>query len=102
MTEDQAKACGLPPRERTIIAPEGGWEPRTYYVVEVASRPTNPIHRAIFYSGFLNKGEPAGYNAIWNATYEVGDQYPISKCHYLKVIAQIEGIRWVATFKGRW
>lgn len=89
MTEDQAKACGLPPRERTIIAPEGGWEPRTYYVAEVASRPTNPIHRAIFYSGFLNNGEPAGYNAIYNATYELEDIKPIQRAHYLKVVCKI-------------
>lgn len=97
MDEEQRVRCGLPPKEKTVIAPEGGWRASTYYVVDVAYSKTNPIHRAIFYSGFLNGNsagtEPGGYNAIWNASYEVGEQYPVSKCHYLKVIAQIEGIR---------
>lgn len=86
---DELKGIGLPPAERTIIPPEGGWVPRTYYVVEVASRPSNLIHRAIFYSGFLNEGVPAGYNAIYNATYEREDIKPIQRVHYLKAITDI-------------
>ena len=86
---------GLPPKERTIIPPPGGWRDRTYYVVDVAHCSTNVVHRAIFYSGFLNEhnGEPGGYNTIWNASYEVGNQYPLRECHYLKVLSQIEGLR---------
>lgn len=86
---------GLPPKERTIIPPEGGWEERTYYVVEVAYRTSNLIHRAIFYTGFLNgnkeRTEPGGYNDIWCGSYEVG-QRPFRSAHYLKAISKIEGI----------
>lgn len=94
MNAEQRVQCGLPPEKKTIIPPGGGWEPRTYYVVDVAFSSHNVVHRSIFYSGFLNGDNegPGGYNVVWNASYEVGDHYPISKCHYLKVISKIEGI----------
>lgn len=81
----------MPPKEKTIIPPAGGWKERTYYVVETAINPCNVVHRAIFYSGFLDKGEPAGYNVVWNATYS-GATHKLHKYHYLKVISEIGGI----------
>lgn len=48
--------------ERKIYAPEGGWKPQAFYVVEVSFNESNPIHLDIFYTGFLNNGNPAGYN----------------------------------------
>lgn len=42
--------------KKTIIPPEHGWKERQYYVVEVAFNEHNPIHKALFYSGFLNGG----------------------------------------------
>ena len=53
----------------TIIPPPGGWLPSRYYVVEVAYGMNNPIHKVIFYTGFLNDetGDPAGYNCILSA-----------------------------------
>lgn len=80
----------LPPKERTIYPPAGGWKPQTYYVAHVAHRSTNVVHRAVFYSGFLDKYKnPQGYNVVWNATYESGDQWPIHEAHYLRVVAEI-------------
>lgn len=77
----------LPPNERTIVPPVAGWEDRTYYVVDVAMHRTNPIHRSIFYSGFLSdKDHPANYNAVWGN----GSNTPINKVHYLKVIRKID------------
>jgi hypothetical protein len=77
-------------RTQTILPPKDGWQPNTVYLVEVAMHESNPIHRALFYSGFLNgKGEdgewPGGYN---NVISPVSPQEPvqISKVRYLKVI----------------
>lgn len=80
----------LPPAKQ-IIPPEGGWEPNTYYAVDVAFRSSNPVHRAIFYSGFLNdgKGGPGGYNGVFSHSYEE-QQYPIHRTYYLKVIRKLE------------
>lgn len=79
----------LPPAERTIIGPKEGWAPETYYVVEVSVGKSNPIHKAIFFSGFLNGGEgqPGGYNQIWNPTSE--PQY-FSTIHYLRVVEKLQ------------
>lgn len=84
----------LPPGKQTIIAPKNGWEPKTYYIVEVAFNKANPIHRAIFYSGFLNAPvkNPDGYNQIWNPSYEPGETKQITDAHYLKVIRKIKGV----------
>jgi len=84
----------MPPAKRTIIAPEGGWKRQAYYAVEVSVSRTNPVHRAIFYTGFLNGNnegtEPGGYNAIWNPIYE--QPMKIGFIHYLKVVGQIDTV----------
>lgn len=78
---------------QTIIGPEFGWKEQTVYLVEVSWSETNPIHRALYYSGFLNgepEGTPGGYNGVMypNAPEESppsmwrGMRY----LHYLKVI----------------
>lgn len=74
----------MPPKERTIIAPEGGWQPHTLYLVEVSMRRSNPIHESYFHTGFLDcRGNPAGYSYSWsNASDEVG----FSMLHYLRPI----------------
>lgn len=50
--------------------PEEPWEPESYYVVNVSMRPGNPWHKAILYTGFLDKGRPCGYSGIINPSYE--------------------------------
>jgi len=53
--------------------PEGGWKPNTIYLVKVAWNPNNPIHSAIFYSGFLDdKGMPGTYSCLLTPNYEAG------------------------------
>jgi len=72
----------MPPEKRTIIKPDGGWKPQTYYVVEAAFTHSNPIHRYIFFSGFINsKGDPSGYNEIYGTE---GASY--SSVHYIKAV----------------
>jgi hypothetical protein len=43
-------------------APEGGWEERTWYLVEVAFNNNNPVHKKMFFTGFISDGKPCGYN----------------------------------------
>lgn len=82
----------MPPEERTIIPPEEGWEEQCYYSVDAAYSQHNPIHRAIFYTGFLNgnseRTEPGGYNQVWNPSY--GISYRIEDFHYLHVLKKLE------------
>ena len=40
------------------------WFEQTYYIVEVAFNANNPIHKKIFFSGFLHGGKPCGYNGF--------------------------------------
>lgn len=95
----------LPPCKRTIIPPPNGWKPRTYYTVEVAWTEHNVIHKAVFYTGFLNgpNGEPGGYNQIWNPTYDRPVHYNnlrqnhsyefgLERVHYLKAVCELPSL----------
>lgn len=81
------------PVPKMIVPPVEGWEENTWYLVEVSYRSQNPIHRALFYSGFLN-GQPEGtapwpgsYSGIIPANYVSYDPpTPINRIHYLKAI----------------
>ena len=76
-------------RERTIMPPLDGWEAQTYYVVAVAFNSNNIIHKAIFYTGFLHEGNPAGYNnfGVFNRDDSLFD---ISDAYYLRAIRVID------------
>lgn len=81
MTPDSRKVKGIHP-------PEGGWKDNTFYVVEVAYKPLNMIHKAIFYTGFCDeKGVSQGYNWLMNGGYE--DLCSIQEAYYLKAIAEL-------------
>lgn len=47
-----------------IIPPENGWEERTWYLVDVSYKSGNPVHKSLLYTGFLNDGNPSGYNCL--------------------------------------
>ena len=74
-------------RSNTIIPPDGGWKPQTYYHVEISSGPSNPIHGGIFYSGFLDeRGNPAGYNELLHPW----DEHPsCQELYYIKALSPI-------------
>ena len=74
-----------------IIPPAKGWEQHSLYQVEVSFDKNNVVHRAVFYSGFLHEGQPAGYNQLWSPLY---DDAPltISNAHYLKVLRKLNGV----------
>lgn len=74
----------LPPANRTIIPPIGGWKASTYYRVFVTLSKTKQIGFAIFYSGFLDEnGEPAHLNQLWNPSWPYTAD--IIEAHYLRV-----------------
>lgn len=70
--------------KNTMIPPEGGWKPHTYYHVEISSGPSNPIHGGLFYSGFLDeRGNPCGYNELLHPW----DEHPSYKeIYYIKAL----------------
>lgn len=78
------------PEFKGIIPPEGGWEESTYYVVHVGITENNVIHKAIFFTGFLDEsGNPGGYNVVFNHSYD----FPFPKCrdvYYMEAISKID------------
>jgi hypothetical protein len=91
MKKQKGWTGSLPPGgEKGIHLPEGGWEERSYYVVDVSFHYGNPIHRSIFYTGFLNgkDGGPGGYNQVMNPTYD-SPVVGIDKVHHMKVLRKI-------------
>lgn len=52
------------------MKPENGWKAQTYYRVQVSLYRGNCTHESIFYSGFLEKGEPSAYSCFLNPTYD--------------------------------
>lgn len=84
------KILALPPEKRTIIVPAGGWKPQTVYWVLVAFNKNNPIHYAIFYSGFLNGKDkaPGGYNSIFAPTHNY--VHHLGNLHFLEVVKELD------------
>lgn len=77
--------------KRTVIPPVGGWKEHTLYLVRVSYRDSNPIHHALFLSGFLNnKGEPAGYNYVFQIS-NPQDCCDISHLRFLEVEKELAG-----------
>ena len=66
-------------------SPIGGWKNNTYYIVDVQFSQTNPIHRKIFYSGYITNEIPGAYNFF--ASSENPLKY--TDTFYLEVIKEI-------------
>lgn len=86
--------------ERTVIAPEGGWQ-EGVWLVEVAYEPANVIHRAVFWLSMLDEEEPNEelmkyMDYTWDKDFDpirhpnnwIHGSYenpqPIEEIHYLK------------------
>ena len=72
-----------------IEGPEGGWEPRTWYLVKIQCFASNPPHLNFFYSGFLDDGFPAGYNGAQSIYYADEEPKEITSLYSLKVIRKL-------------
>ena len=73
---------------KCVIPLISGWLADTYYYVEVAFASNNPIHKVIFYSGFLHDGKPASYNTFLNPTGT--PNLDIRNAYYMKVLNIID------------
>lgn len=77
-----------------MVPPEDGWKPQTWYLVEVSYRPSNPMHKALFFTGFLDEdGLPAGYSGVTPMNYaptEPADNW--RSIHYLRALHPILNI----------
>ena len=59
----------------------------SYYIVDVAYASTNPIHRSILFTGFLDKDKlPGAYSAIFCN----GDIEPAKDAYYISYISKID------------
>ena len=73
-------------KKQTIIPPEGGWKPNTYYLVEAAFSETNPIYGYIFFTGYLDdNGTPSQYNFF--CLY--AEDLDISNVYYMRAIKEL-------------
>lgn len=71
-----------------VFPPPEGWIEHGVYLVEVSFNSNNPIHQALFYTGFLRgNGEPANYNQLWNPTWDAPTS--IDKMFYVKFVAYL-------------
>lgn len=75
-------------RNPIIIEPGIGVDNSCYYVVEVAFTKSNPVHRAIMFSGFWHGG--GGYIELWTGTYE--KPYDLGNAIYLNILFKIDCI----------
>ena len=78
----------MPPTQRTHEEPEGGWAENAVYLVDVAFRLNNPVHRAIFFTGFLRNGQPGNYSALFNPSWD-GNAHP-NDLHYLSPVCKLD------------
>ena len=72
-------------KKQIIYPPKEGWMEQAWYLVEMSMGPNNPVHRNLFYTGFLNDGKPAGYNHFAGNTI-IGEEYSISDVYYMKAV----------------
>jgi hypothetical protein len=74
-------------KKQIIVAPEKGWEDHTWYLVEVAYHKNNPVHRDLFYSGFIDKINKIPSDCNFLPGY--GYLRRIEDTYYLKVIRKV-------------
>lgn len=87
------------PAKCEIQRPRGGWEERCYYLVDVSYGPSNPIHRAIFFTGFLDDGEPGGYSNLWGS-YDYPIPFNSVEVYYLKPIRLLTDVGEMDRWRG--
>jgi hypothetical protein len=89
MTQSKKQATKIP--NKYIGIPLNGWKERTWYLVEVAFHPDNCIHRAMFFTGFLNGKDngPGGYNCLVSIGGCYEDEQEIKDVFYLVVIKKL-------------
>ena len=73
------------------------WHEKTYYLVEAAFSEVNPIAKYVFYSGFLDNGNPGAYSYFsmyGNCNYRFND------CVYIKPLKMIASEEDMHSYSG--
>jgi len=76
--------------------PEGGWEARTWYLVDVSVKYGNPVHKSLLYTGFLSKGRPGSYSGIIPVNCAPVDRHDVSGMHnyrYVKAVQKLYTVK---------
>lgn len=77
----------MPPQNRTLITPPEGWEPESWYQVEVSFNRNNPVHRALLFTGFLHDGHPGNYHYLTSSGWE--EISKLDELHYLSPLKHL-------------
>lgn len=77
----------MPPQNRTLITPPEGWEPESWYQVEVSFNRNNPVHRALLFTGFLRNGQPGNYHYLTSSGW--GELSKLDEVHYLSPLKHL-------------
>lgn len=77
----------LPPAEKTVVPPPGGYRSGYWYQVRVSFRPNNPVHRALLYAGLGAEGDRlGGYAYLTSSGYDANqDLSQHVAVHYMAV-----------------
>jgi hypothetical protein len=75
--------------KQIIIPPKSGWKKWSWYLVEVSYNRDNPVFHDLFYTGFLEKGKPLGYNHFAGDTE--GEVTTLNDIYYLKAVRLLVG-----------
>lgn len=83
------------PKRKGHEGPVEGWAKRSYYIVEVSFSEVNPIHRAIFYSGFLHRDPYQGKDVpsdgvLFNPSYE--RNYYMGETYFFRVVKKLQNV----------
>ena len=77
---------------RLVLPPKQGWKANTLYLVQVAIHQHNPIHEAIFFSGWLDdRQQPYSLSKLWHPYY--CKNYCLSDIFLLKVEKELGGLK---------
>lgn len=78
------------PKFEGIVPPPGGWKSETYYRVMVSFSKRQPIFESIFYSGFLDYGNPTWHCRMFTHDYGT-DVYGsiIEQIYYMCVVEEL-------------
>lgn len=74
-----------------VIPPEGGWEDHTWYIVDVKYASNNPVHRALFFTGFVDKktNQPGAYSGVIPIEYVTDEKTELSGMKYVRFFKKL-------------
>lgn len=67
------------------------WKEFTLYEVNVSYSPTNPMHKAFLFVGFVRGGVPSAYTTVYNSVYESPNNF--GEIYRVEVIRELASTR---------